>query len=122
MRSCLGSSHLEYFNSLYQVLVEDPQSSPSIMQLKKSSGEIVYWTGVQKIPNVGERLWHLAVLRLPRWHRQHVQTVPGPTTAGNVTQCYQDRGVWNPIQVHLVQITKVEETAASKCCSRDAKI
>ncbi|KAL1770614.1 60S ribosomal protein L18a [Sigmodon hispidus] len=37
------------------------------------------------------------------------------TTAGAVTQCYQDVGTRHCARAHSIQIMKVEEIAASKC-------
>lgn len=40
-------------------------------------GNCLLWGGVPEIPAVGEELWHLAVLQLPKWH-PHVPGTPWP--------------------------------------------
>uniref|UniRef100_A0ABI7ZP40 Large ribosomal subunit protein eL20 n=1 Tax=Felis catus TaxID=9685 RepID=A0ABI7ZP40_FELCA len=43
------------------------------------------------------------------------------TTAGAVTQCQRGMGTPHRTQAHSIQIMKVEETVASKCCQQAVK-
>uniref|UniRef100_A0ABI7XE29 Large ribosomal subunit protein eL20 n=1 Tax=Felis catus TaxID=9685 RepID=A0ABI7XE29_FELCA len=43
------------------------------------------------------------------------------TTVGGVTQCHGAMGAQHHAQAHWIQIMKVKETAARKCCPPEAK-
>ena len=98
----VAKSHFWYFVS-------------QLKKMKKSSGEIVYCGQVfEKSP--------LRVKNFSIWLHQgshsgtHMyQGYQDLTTAGAITQCYQDMGAWHRAWVHSIQILKVEEIAASKC-------
>ncbi|KAL1788227.1 60S ribosomal protein L18a [Sigmodon hispidus] len=89
-----------------------------VSQLKnvKSSGEIVYCRQVfekspLRVKNFG--IW------LPYDSRRGTHNMyrefQDQTTAGAVTQCYQDMGARHCACTHSIHIMKVEEIAAGKC-------
>uniref|UniRef100_A0A2R8ZLK9 Large ribosomal subunit protein eL20 n=1 Tax=Pan paniscus TaxID=9597 RepID=A0A2R8ZLK9_PANPA len=82
-----------------------------LKKMKKSSGEIVFEKCPLRVKNFG--IW----LHCDTQSSTHnmCQEYRDLTTAGAVTQCYQDMGAWHHARAHSIQIMKVEETTASKC-------
>lgn len=92
-----------------------------LRKVKKSSGEIVYCGKSSRNPPWGEELWHLAILWFPQWHPQHVLGVLRPPLQA---LSHGAPKMWVPGTAHWahsIQIMKVEEIIASKCCQLEVK-
>ena len=104
----------------HQVLLLVPCVSPE--GPRKSSWEIVYFGQVFKKSHLQWRTLASGCSMTPWWHPKHVPGVTGPDHCRLCHPMLSRRGC--PAlhtQPHQIQIMKVEEIAAGKCCPLAAK-